>query len=174
MNTLNFIQAWDAVIQDGRYRDRGWTVKVDADAVFFPQRLKLHLQQMYKGVHPGRAFVKNCPKMFGFMGPLEIFSSEAVTFYGAKQDSCRDGIRNFTGEDGFINYCMEALNTSHAEDFALLIDNFCGFGQCANRWVVAFHPYKDPTAWFRCWWESGGKEEVLTTPQPAALPPTPR
>lgn len=40
MNTGVFNRVWAEVVRLGRYRRFGWTVKVDPDAVFFPERLR--------------------------------------------------------------------------------------------------------------------------------------
>ena len=38
-----FIEIWENVRKDGRYLQHDWVVKVDPDAVFFPDRLRVHL-----------------------------------------------------------------------------------------------------------------------------------
>jgi len=45
LNTLVFIKAWQLVKWDGRYQKHDWTVKVDPDAVFFPERLRTVVRQ---------------------------------------------------------------------------------------------------------------------------------
>merc|ERR1712050_792410 len=40
LNTDIFIGVWNAVSLLGRYQYHDWTVKVDPDAVFFPERLR--------------------------------------------------------------------------------------------------------------------------------------
>merc|ERR1712072_97895 len=40
LNTPIFIKLWDQVVLDGQYSLAGWTVKLDADSVFSPQRLR--------------------------------------------------------------------------------------------------------------------------------------
>merc|ERR1719166_870958 len=43
LNTRIFMNAWDYLDRDGRFRNYDWVVKVDPDAVFFPSRLREHL-----------------------------------------------------------------------------------------------------------------------------------
>jgi hypothetical protein len=51
-NIDSFIYVWDVVRKDGRYAEYDWTIKVDADAVFFPDRLKLHLDAFLLDPYP--------------------------------------------------------------------------------------------------------------------------
>jgi hypothetical protein len=76
-NALLFMHVWEVVINDGRWSQHDWTVKVDPDAVMFPDRLRLHVKQ-----HNGKkAWIANCnafpsssdfPMMYG---ALEVISS---------------------------------------------------------------------------------------------------
>ena len=40
VNTGSFVKVWDRIREDGLYALHDWTVKVDADCVFFPARLR--------------------------------------------------------------------------------------------------------------------------------------
>jgi len=53
LNTGVFNRLWTEVIRQGRYRHHDWVVKVDPDAVFFPERLRqmLALSTPMKRVH---------------------------------------------------------------------------------------------------------------------------
>merc|ERR1712127_34320 len=44
LNSWIFIALWDKVCDDAEYRAYNWVVKVDADCVFFPDRLVTVLQ----------------------------------------------------------------------------------------------------------------------------------
>jgi len=153
LNTRNFLQAWDALIAKGRFLKHDWTVKVDPDCVFFPDRLKLHLQKLLPMGTDEDLYIKNCPKDFGMMGSMEVFSRGAVETYGKRKAPCFTKLNpDKSGEDGFMQACMEMLHVGNRQDFGLLIDSYCGFGNCASSdWTVAFHPYKDTTRWFQCW-----------------------
>merc|ERR1711866_38959 len=61
-----------------------WVVKVDADAVFLPERL-VNMLQGYK-VPEGGLYMENCEKvMFGFFGHLEVVSHDGFdTFLSRK------------------------------------------------------------------------------------------
>jgi hypothetical protein len=157
LNTESFLRAWDLVLQDGSFRKQAWTVKVDPDCVFFPDRLVLHLKKIFPGGNgtDSPLYIRNCPKDFGLMGSLEIFSQGAIDTYGQNKEACRACASPTSGEDGYIQACMTALNISYKEDFYLLTDGWCGKGVCKDEyWSVGFHPYKGADEWFKCHWEA--------------------
>jgi len=156
MNTELFLRTWNKVVQDGRYWQNDWSIKADPDCVFFPERLRWHLRKVQPGGSNGTSlYIKNCPRKFGLLGSLEVFNREAVRTFGRNAQNCTEKCgAKFSGEDGFMAACMALLGVGSMSDFDLLVDNFCGFGTCANNyWNVAFHPYKDISAWFKCKWE---------------------
>merc|ERR1711972_495569 len=59
LNTEIFLQAWQFVFYDGRFKKHDWIIKVDPDAVFFPERLRNNVRQH---TSPGGAslFYMNC------------------------------------------------------------------------------------------------------------------
>merc|ERR1739836_331063 len=73
-NTPIFIAVWAAVVQEGRFDFHDWTVKVDPDTVFFPDRLRSILQ-----THPTAGFVANCK--YGLHGPMEVFAKSAMEIF---------------------------------------------------------------------------------------------
>mmetsp|Transcript_36211 Transcript_36211/g.100533 ORF Transcript_36211/g.100533 Transcript_36211/m.100533 type:complete len:398 (-) Transcript_36211:116-1309(-) len=153
LNTDNFLQAWDKILAEGRFRKSDWAVKADPDCVFFPDRLKLHLQMLFPGGADDGFYIKNCPKSFGFMGSLEIISTNGVDAYAKHKDYCRKNMNAAgSGEDGFMQACLKYSGVVGKEDFSLLVDHYCGFGKCeGNTKNVAFHPFKDTNGWFQCW-----------------------
>merc|ERR1711972_1229851 len=62
MNTPIFMKLWRQVIHDGMFRRTDWTVKVDADAVFLPGRLRaILLTPAHRGANDGNGmFSNNC------------------------------------------------------------------------------------------------------------------
>merc|ERR1711933_301046 len=65
LNTKVFMKAWDVVISRKDYLEQSWVVKVDPDAVFFPQRLRVHLapHTVIGGKSPP-IYVANCDRQF--------------------------------------------------------------------------------------------------------------
>merc|ERR1711870_140016 len=103
-NIDSFINAWNQVRDDGRYLKHGWTVKVDSDAVFFPDRLKAHLFDL-RTPQGSRVYLRNIDFKFGFLGALEVFSKEALEMYFAR-----------SGEDYYMEACMDGLGIDHQTD----------------------------------------------------------
>jgi hypothetical protein len=161
INTDVFLKIWNDVRTDGRYAQHDWTVKVDPDAVFFPGRLKQHLLKM-RPIAGSKLYLKNSPTgghhnewVFGFLGPIEIFSAAAMHEYFAKQDTCSDHIGHESGEDFYMKTCMEAIGVGFMEDITLL-SNSKNVDSCSNTWKVTFHPFKGVDLWLQCYKTSGG------------------
>merc|ERR1719203_729203 len=68
LNTENFLLAWNQIIDERRFLCYDWTVKVDPDVVFFPGRLRAHLQKLASGGGAAPLYIKNCPMDLGFVG----------------------------------------------------------------------------------------------------------
>merc|ERR1712066_1017639 len=103
VNGPTFQSAFSYLKNDNRWSQYDWTVKVDPDAVFLPDRLKLKLTGQ-KVTEKGIYFT-NCEHVsFGFFGSLEVFSKNAVANYLTTLDACKADpkINNKTyGEDLF-------------------------------------------------------------------------
>merc|ERR1712045_906584 len=94
-NTEIFLKAWDHIVQEGVYRQTDWTVKIDPDTVFFPDRLKGHVSQ-----RPSRAaYMQNTAGPHPLLGPIEVFSREAVQLYSERGSECGGDWVGRTGED---------------------------------------------------------------------------
>jgi len=156
-NTDIFIEIWDQVKSEGKFWDKDWTVKVDCDAVFFPDRLKQHIEKL-NAPKDTPIYLKNCDFKFGFMGSLEIFSEKAMEAFFDKGYQCTDKIGHSGGEDFYMMTCMDALGVFSMQDTELLSDKYTSdetlilddVSHCADGWKVAFHPYKDPDTLSRC------------------------
>jgi len=157
VNTGVFIRAWDAVINEGKWVHHGWSVKVDPDTVWFPQRLPWHLNALHLSSEDG-AYVRNTGKYF--LGPIEVLSHAAVKdMFSRRKEVCNFKL-NGTPEDVWMGWCLDALDVKRHDDKDLLGNAFHrnpGAGMCGNGWVVAFHPFKDVDSWNACW-ETSNKE----------------
>merc|ERR1719277_2162730 len=107
----------------GHYMNYDWTVKADADCVFFPDRLRQHLQglrppcntAMYiknNGMDPGLG--NN-----GFLGAIEVFSKRAMQLYFDNAAGCKKFFGLASGEDGFFKGCMDAMGVGFMADTQL-------------------------------------------------------
>jgi hypothetical protein len=160
-NTGVFIRIWKQVKADGQYQDHDWTVKVDLDAVFFPDRLKLHLEKLRAPIGSS-VYLKNCGFKFGFMGSLEVLTKGAVNMYLDQIEDCSEHIGHDGGEDYYLMTCLDAIGVGHMVDMSLLRDRYDfgafpgGFSSdstedCSDGWSVAFHPHKHWSNWQACY-----------------------
>jgi hypothetical protein len=94
-------------------------------------------------------------------GPIEIFSSEAVTELVRGREKCKKhfnrgcGGECAWGEDLFIDQCLwKVLGTQRDDAFDLLQEAHCeppdGWDKCTGEVPVAFHPFKDAEAYQIC------------------------
>merc|ERR1712113_1376924 len=84
-----FYQVWLKVKeQEGVYK-ADYTVKVDADAVFIPQRLRMYLGSTIKGDSPHGLYLENCQNVqYGFFGHLEVISREGARVLTSNLEEC--------------------------------------------------------------------------------------
>merc|ERR1712217_53618 len=84
LNTPVFMELWSRVLRDGIFDHYAWTVKVDPDTVFLPDRLRGLLQNHSEA--PGGMYVNNCK--YGLHGPIEVFSRNAVRAWALSRYRC--------------------------------------------------------------------------------------
>jgi len=149
-----FVAVWGDVKNDGRWMNHDWIVKVDADAVFFPHRLKDHLTKL-RPPKNSRVYIKNVNYQFQFMGALEVISKEGLELYFEKGSTCIRGEHD-GGEDFFMKGCLDAIGVDHMVDFELLQDKYCltcadRDNGCTDGWHVAYHFHKKMISWDWCY-----------------------
>lgn len=152
-NTDVFINVWQQVGSKGSYMKYDWTVKVDPDCVFAPDRLKGHIDS-YNLPAWAPVYVKNNgmdPGLGnnGFLGAIEIFTKKAVMIYLDNDAGCLQAMGTDAGEDGFMKGCMDALGVGYVLDIDIFFPDFAA-GACANGQRVAFHPLKEPDEYQQC------------------------
>jgi len=156
LNSWIFIAVWRAVIEEKRHDKYDWLVKVDPDAVFFPERLRNILVD-----HKGVGYVSNC--RFGMHGPIEVLSSKAVEVLasdyesspsGSAPDTCVKGLdADAWGEDYFMDNCLKSIHgVSRSLDGRLMCEDHCDCPEwywCkkGTAWAT-FHPFKR-VDWYR-------------------------
>jgi len=182
INTGLYYKVWQALKESGDYAGYDWTVKVDADAVFFPAKLveRIHLLP----VGPSGAFLANCEGVkYGFFGNLEVISKSAFSIFLANLETCKTktvanwkiGIENGKygpmGEDLFAEICMRKNGVDHIDAFDITKDGCCAAKRPANekknmKWspdcsatsTPAMHPFKTPEKYFSCMEAAKGVE----------------
>merc|ERR1712194_139032 len=99
INTAVFLQVFKWVHEDRLYLNYDWTIKVDADCVFMPDRLGNQ----------------------GFLGAVEVFSKKAMQIYMDNDDACGKFLGTNSGEDGYFKGCMDALGVGFMLDGNMFI-----------------------------------------------------
>jgi len=152
LNSNVFRTAWSALKGSKQLQSHDWVVKVDPDAVWFPERLRAHLKTDTPGHGNGldNIFLKNCQHFNTMQGPIEVISKKAALTVAANIQSCGDVYGS--GEDQFIVNCMEQLGVGSLMEQTLLNDKYCdGYSNCNDPWKVAFHPHKSPWDFDQCY-----------------------
>lgn len=152
LNTKVFVHFWNQVIKDGRFMDFTWTVKMDPDAVFLPNRL----HDVVRGKDHAMAndgdgmILNNC--VYGMHGPVEVVSRRALQTYGDRTEECNPVLRWAPQEDVFLWNCMKKLGVVPKNQFDLLAEDHCHSPQwwTCKEGFVAFHPFKQVKAWEGC------------------------
>jgi len=174
VNWALFYQVWVKVKEIGRWQGQGWTVKVDPDAVFIPQRMRDWLSG--KGESPHGIYFENCPNVhYGFFGNLEVMSRTGVkvlteyledcheVFGPCANDGC-DWKYGAWGEDVFAQRCMDRHYVDKVEAFDITTDGACKADRpadqknnkkwhaedCSQVTTAAVHPFKKPKDYFKC------------------------
>jgi len=158
LNLHIFMTVWNKVIADGDFAGYDWTVKVDPDAVFYPERLRLAVFEYGSG--KDKVYLNNCK--FGLHGPIEVLSRGAVKAWGLGKGQCDAHFHKlcsgdcFWGEDMFIDQCMSrVLKVRRDSDYSLLVEEHCDppkdWADCSDKKFVAYHPFKDVPTWRTCW-----------------------
>jgi len=136
------------VLNDRRFSHWDWTIKVDCDAVFLPDRLvKMVLGPALEGAQDGRGiFLNNCG--FGLHGPIEVVSRKALLTYEEGYKDCPSPPQ----EDVYLQACMNHLGVKQVNQFTLLSEDHCrtpNWQKCESE-HVSFHPFKDIEGYLAC------------------------
>ncbi|CAK0837601.1 unnamed protein product [Prorocentrum cordatum] len=158
-----FIDHWKAIEEKGHYRKYDWVVKVDPDAVFFPDRLRSHLHQL-KVPAGARVYVENSEFRYRPAAP-GVLSGEAAELLFSHIDECAEHLGHQAGQDYFLKACLDAIGANHQDGistfrFPRYMDPYAK-DPCSDSKAAAFHPYKKVAAWQKCWQratEAGAKE----------------
>lgn len=176
INTGMYQQAWKAISAAGTYKAYDWTVKADADAVFFPDKLVNRIKLMPRATTG--VILNNCKDVdYGFFGALEVFSEVAFSSLLANMDKCNKtlpwtiGIENGKygpmGEDLFAEICLEKNGVLKIDAFDIKKDGLCPGDRpkdqkknkkwvpnCAQATTPAIHPLRKIWEWEKCYTEA--------------------
>jgi hypothetical protein len=154
-NTEIFIKLWAQVVSDGGYMDFDWSVKVDADTVFLPDRLRAIVSSgAFANANEGAGvFLSNCK--LGLHGPVEVVSQRALQTWAKQHGECEKPPE----EDVYLQECLVKLGVKQQDQFDVLAERECHRGDWVQNpdWEkctsgeAAFHPFKDSQAWQDCY-----------------------
>jgi len=170
-----FYQIWLQVRQLGRWEEKSWTVKVDPDAVFVPERLQGWLESR-SGEPPHGMYFENCKDVqYGFFGNLEVLSHEATRVLTTYLEECHSVFAPCAfegcdwkfgpwGEDVFVQRCLDRHYVDKVAAFDMTLDGACPADRpqdqkknkkwhvedCSQVKTAAVHPFKTPKEYFTC------------------------
>lgn len=158
LNVLVFMKVWAWMKRDGRYVHFQWTVKVDPDAVFFPERLRGHLVPFTRPPQPlffttcNRVFMDNEPFKEKLFGAVEVYSKEALDRFLVDIERCNTELNwHGWGEDFWMQTCLDLLGVPSVSDADLVSDGRCSATPCTDATKVAYHDFKGVGPYFTCW-----------------------
>jgi len=148
-NGQSFVRAWDRLLSEERYWQYSWTVKVDPDTIFLPERLRQHVRKM-PADQP--LWVRNWDYKFGLLGPIEIFTALAIQIYADRKSECIDSMNVIDeGEDGYFGVCLGNILKVHFFQDLGVADFTGNLGHCWwGNGAPAMHPFKDPDTFEQC------------------------
>jgi hypothetical protein len=162
LNTPIFIKLWEQVVRDGRYKHTAWTVKLDADSVFFPQRLRdVVASPGHDAAQESNGlFADNCQYRHELHGPIELLSRRALEVFAIGHEKiCEQPPQ----EDVYLRACLIKLGVRIIRDYTLLAEEYCfwDWKSCTSSRVV-FHPFKTLQGQWDCFYNAEKHGEWLT------------
>jgi len=172
INANVFIAVWKKIREEDVWSSKDWTVKVDADTVFLPSRLRQRLSK--QAVTANGVYLENCKYVnYGFFGSLEVMSHKAVAAYLANIDDCKTSLNYMGhekvtgsepwGEDLFLQRCMDMHGVDKVVGWGITTDGMCEAWRpdgekknkkwkpdCAITTSPAMHPFQTPKQYFDC------------------------
>lgn len=141
-NIPSFIRAWKMVKDDGRWKNNDWVVKVDPDAVFFPDHLRKKIEWVYRTPQGSAVYLRNTFYKFQFLGALEAMTREAMEVYFDRGWECEAHLTQEGGEDYWLLQCLEGIGVDYQTDVGLLHDKYASDENCGDPNSVAHHFFK--------------------------------
>merc|ERR1712238_393532 len=153
VNWATFYQVWIKIREVGKWETTDYTVKLDADAVFVPQRLRDWLSSK-PGDSPNGLYYENCHEKFA----------------PCANDGC-DWKFGAWGEDVFAQRCMDTHYVDKVEAFDVATDGACKSDRpaaeknnakwhpedCSQLTTATAHPFKKPKEYLKCLGEMTGQ-----------------
>lgn len=150
----NMLSAWRRVREVGTWKQFDWTVKVDVDTVFIPDRLRWHLKDL-RVPRGSRLYVRNMEKHPFFSDTVQVLSREAARLYFQRGDECTGQIGNEGGIEYWMLSCLEGLGVDFQDDLRIIGDESSSTGPgdveaCSDDWAAAFSGFDSVVDWEAC------------------------
>jgi len=190
VNAPLFVNAWNAIREQGHYLRQEWTVKADVATVFFPSRLRTILNR--QRVTSRGVYLENCKYVrYGFHGSLEVMSKRAAQTLAQHAVSCLAELPwtnashahfRYFGEDKFAERCMDRHGVDRVpsnyevgkvpSSQAVLTTITCPAHKpkaakakwhpdCATVKSAALHAFREPKDYFNCLKVAQASEETV-------------
>merc|ERR1712088_500445 len=140
-----FYQVWVKIREVGKWQSADYSIKIDADAVFLPQRLRNWLSSK-PGDSPHGLYYENCPNVqYGFFGHLEIITRRAVEVLTGNLEECHTVFAPCanTGCDWKFGACKADRPKGKKDKKWHPTD-------CSGLTTATAHPLKKPAAFKKC------------------------
>jgi len=159
LNTDLFIAIWRDIFRRRLHLRQEWSVKLDADTVFIPDRLTPILSHIGPPAkRNAELYMNSCSWcVVKLIGPIEIFSRAALKQLDESMNRCEKEVDyHDVSEDVFLERCFALLKippvNADKQDKLLLptwrVRNH-EVKHCSKGWA-AIHPFKDPKLLLRC------------------------
>lgn len=164
LSTKAFALLWHHVVQQGEFRFAAWSVKVDPDCVFFPDRLQVLLggPEHREPSSGSGMFLLSCARRYSVEEPLQVLSRDAVAHYGGSAERCRELQRKHPREpDAYVQRCLLLLGASEREAWNLLSSTGCleeTEGVDCGGTLVSYHPMPTVNEYRNCMQESSAAD----------------
>merc|ERR1712150_205699 len=161
----------------GKWKNHDYVIKVDADAVFLPGRLRTWLSTKGGGGEsPHGVYFENCRNVqYGFFGNLEVISKTGAKVLDAYLEECHEAFAPCAnkgcdwkwgpwGEDVFVQRCMDHHYVDKLAGWDMTTDGACEADRpkgekknkkwhpadCTQVTTAAAHPFKKVKSYFKC------------------------
>ena len=166
LNTPIFVQVWGYVLDRGYHLQHAWTIKLDVNVVWRPERLRSYLATpkianlLNDGVTPLWGLNDFRPfswpdaltGQWHLIGGIEILSRGAMQRYAEHRSLCEGRIAStYPTEDDYIEYCMRGVGATPVHMPLLLRHGWSHTDEVACvSCFVGYKEFSPPKDWARC------------------------
>lgn len=174
LNAPTLAKAWEHIFSEGTFKLHDWVIKLDTDAVAFPERMRQVASSSCREDPCEPLALNTCTPDSMVPGPMQAFSRAAVEQMASGFATCREQLDiEKLEEDRFMSQCLDLLNIERRYNSRALQNMDCGFEDWEQGLLRAtrlntfficdcchavFHPFKTPEDWQSCrYWAHNAK-----------------